>query len=129
MEILIGGLILFVIFIIYLFTLGYKCPECGNRTKEVQSSKTIDWTTKKKDGSRDERYNKVESVKVTIKCKKEGCENVFETDEKKSLLGFSEAYKRGSASRELGKRAKERLSKMTKQEQDDEWAEMVEKYK
>ena len=42
---------------IYILTKGYKCSKCGTRTSEVKSSRYVDTTPRKKDGTRDKRYN------------------------------------------------------------------------
>tara|TARA_B100000315_G_scaffold251916_1_gene287617 strand:+ start:95 stop:484 length:390 start_codon:yes stop_codon:yes gene_type:complete len=94
MDIIIGGIVLLIVFILILsMPKGYKCPKCGTRTQEIQSTKTIDLTKQKKDGSNDRRYKEKYYDRVTIECKK--CKNVFEAVKIKKQKDATEWHKEG----------------------------------
>ncbi len=63
---------------IYILTKGYKCSKCGTRTSDVKSSRYQDTTPRKKDGTRDKRYNTTGVTWKTIECKNEECNNIWE---------------------------------------------------
>ena len=63
---------------IYILTKGYKCSKCGTRTSEVKSTRYEDRTPRKKDGTRDKRYNTTGITWKTIDCKNEKCDNIWE---------------------------------------------------
>ena len=109
MEIYIIILFAVIGVVLALIFSGHKCPHCGKRNKEVVSSKFVDTTVKKSDGSNDKRYKKTGFYRNKIIC--QSCNKSFNVQSEKNLVSFATLKKNSDLAMDnFNKAAQEELA-------------------